>query len=256
MYKKIAVIAVLFMFLAACAGPAATAIQPAAATTSAAAVTQPAAAATDLPVATAASAATAAVTTTTGGQAPAASSGAVVYQIVPGQSKVSYQVDETLLNENNRLNTAVGVTQGISGTIQIDHSQPANSKLGPFTVDVSQLTSDSGRRDQYIRTHFLESSRFPTVTFNTTKVSGLPASIQDGVDNTFQVTGDLTIHQVTKPATFNVTARLTGTTLTGQANTQILMSDFGIGPITLFNLLNTKDQVNVTFQFTAQPQGQ
>lgn len=185
------------------------------------------------------------------GAAP--SSSAVVYKIVPSSSKVSYQVDEVFLDQGNRLNTAIGVTQGISGTITIDPNQPQNSSLSAFSVDVSQFTSDSSRRDNAIRGRFLESARYPTVTFVPSRITGLPAAIQDGVEYQLQVSGDLTIRDTTRPATFDVTVKLSGATLSGQATTQILMSDFGFGPISLFNMLKTNDEVKVTFDFVANP---
>lgn len=253
----------LSMLLTACASAAAPATSPAA--TAQPEATQAPAATAALPItgndpATAYPAPGQAVTaapgemaataeTTAAPGAPAA--GKTVYQIDPGQSKVSYAVDEVFFRENNRLNTAVGVTQGISGTVMIDKNNPQNSQLGPFSVDISQFKSDSGQRDRAIRGRFLQSSQYPLVTFVATQIEGLPASLQEGTDYPFQVTGDLTIRQTTKPVTFDVTARLNGNTLSGQALTQILMSDFGFGPIDLFGMLKTNDEVKVTFDFVA-----
>jgi polyisoprenoid-binding protein YceI len=256
MSKTISFLIVLAFALAACASPTSPPTQVPATPLPA---TEPTAAA--APVTPAVSANQAAATTPTA-QPPdeniaatgaPGSSAAVVYHIVPSSSKVSYQVDEVFLDQGNKLNTAIGVTQGIVGTVTIDQSQPQNSSLGTFTVDVSQFTSDSGRRDNAIRGRFLESSKYPTVTFVPSRITGLPASIEDGTVYNIQVSGDLTIRETTKPVTFDVTVKLTGTTLTGQATAQILMSDFGFGPISLFNMLKTNDEVKVTFDFVANP---
>ncbi len=254
MIKPISFLIVLALTLAACASPTS---PPAVAPATQLPATEPTAAAV---ATTPASSANQVVSTTPTIQPPdeniAATSApeegsAVVYQVDASNSKVSYQVDEVFLDQGNKLNTAIGVTQGISGTLTIDRSQPQNSSLGTFTVDVSQFTSDSGRRDNAIRGRYLESAKYPTVTFVPSKIEGLPTSIQDGVDYAFKVSGDLTIRQTTKPVTFDVTVKLSGSSLSGQATTQILMSDFGFGPISLFNMLKTNDEVKVAFDFVA-----
>ena len=109
--------------------------------------TQPAAAPTE--------ASTAPVESSTG----AGEVGAVLYRIDAAQSEVRYEVDETLFNQNNRLNTAIGRTRGIAGDVLIHFTQPSNSQIGEIVIDVSQFTSDQSRRDNYIRRSGLESSR-------------------------------------------------------------------------------------------------
>lgn len=184
---------------------------------------------------------------------PAAPAGAVTYKIVPGESSLQYEVGETFINENNRFAVAVGVTPQVSGEITVDTANPQNSAIGAIIADVSQFTSDSGRRDNAIRGRFLESSRYPMVTFTPTSFEGLPETYQEGQDITFKVTGDLTIRETTLPASFDVTARLEGGALTGQAVTTILMSEFGFGPISIGGILNTEDEAKVTLNFVARP---
>jgi len=179
--------------------------------------------------------------------------GKVAFKIVPAESKASYEVTETLFNQNNKINVAVGVTQIISGEIDADKANPANTRIGPITIDVSKFVSDSGQRDRMIQRNFLESSKYPTVTFVTKSITGLPASYTDGSDYSFQISGDLTVHNTTQPVTFQVTAKLVGDTLSGSATTQVLMSQFGIGPISLLGILQTQDQVKITFDFVARP---
>lgn len=177
----------------------------------------------------------------------------VVFKIVPGESQASYEVGETFFNQNNRFNVAVGVTTAIQGEIEANLANPPASRIGPITIDVSQLRSDSSRRDNYIRNNALESARYPTATFVPTQIEGLPTSYVEGQDYTFRVTGNLTVRDVTREVTFDVTARLEGQTLSGTATTKILMSDFGIGPIDLVGVLRTEDEVKLTLRFVARP---
>jgi len=184
-------------------------------------------------------------------QDPAADAGVEIYTISALDSAVTYQVGETFINQNNRLNTAVGVTKGISGKVMIDRANPQNSSIDPITIDISQFTSDNSRRDNTLRDRFLESSKYPQATFVTTQIEGLPSTIQDGETYPLKISGDLTIREVTKPVTFDANVRLDQSRLSGQAGTTLLMSDFGFGPISIAGILNTEDQVNLAFEFVA-----
>jgi polyisoprenoid-binding protein YceI len=257
--KPVLVLLLAAMILAACANQPAAApagpTQPAAAATQSVAVvtelpaqiTEPPASATQPPAAVTQSPTGAAQSATS---APA-SGNALTLQIVPGDSTVSYEVGETFFNENNRFNLAKGITPQVSGTIQVDMQNPQNSSIGPITIDISQFTSDSGRRDNMIRRNFLESSRYPTATFTPTSLDGLPSSYNPSQPLTFKVTGDLTVRQVTIPVTFDVTATLDQGALQGTATTTIKLSDFGI-VVEIANMLKTEDQAKLTLNFVAR----
>lgn len=184
---------------------------------------------------------------------PTQAAGAVTFKIVPEESKVTYEVGETFFNQNNRFNLAIGVTRTLSGSVLGDLSNPPVSSIGPIQVDISQFTSDSSRRDSAIRGDWLESSRFPTATFVSTAIEGLPSSYVEGQDYTLKVTGDLTVREVTRSVTFDVTTRLNGDTLSGTAVTTILLSDFSIGPISIAGILKTEDEAKITLEFVARP---
>jgi polyisoprenoid-binding protein YceI len=185
-------------------------------------------------------------------QAPS-SSGAVTYKLDPTQSQLQYEVAETFLNDNNRLNLAKGVTSQVSGEIIVDLAVPKNSQIGTITADISQFKSDSSRRDNAIRGRYLESSKYPTVTFVPTRIEGLPDAYTDGQEIPLKISGDLTIREVTRPVDFEATIKLDGSTLSGVATTTILMSDFKFGPISILGMLNTEDQAKVTLTFVAHP---
>jgi predicted lipoprotein with Yx(FWY)xxD motif len=175
-----------------------------------------------------------------------------VFSIVPGESEVSYEVGETFLGDN-RFATAIGVTPEVTGLIMGDLTDPRSVVLGPVEVDISQFKSDSDRRDNKIRSDFLESTKFPIATFKPTEIEGIPDEYTEGEPVTLFVTGDLTIKETTQPVTFEVTAQLEDSTLTGEAATTILMSDFGVGPISILGFLETEDEVILTFNFVARP---
>jgi polyisoprenoid-binding protein YceI len=245
MKKTVLVLFSLVFLLAACNSGAAPSSVPAAIQTEAA-LTNPTmgSAVTEQPATTDAPAGMDAVST-----------GAGAFKLVPGESFLQYEVGEVFLNQGNAFNLAVGRTSEVSGEVTLDQSAPQNSSLGTITADVSQFASDSDRRDNAIRGRFLESSRYPNVTFKATSLEGLPEVYQEGQEITFKVHGDLTIRETTKPVSFDVKAMLDGGSLSGEAVTTILMSDFGFGPISIAGILNTEDQAKVTLKFVARSDG-
>lgn len=259
MRKKIMIATLLVLLLSACAPAPADPVQtepaaPAVASTTEAVQVEPTAVPTEVPPTEAPvmtsepSAAAAAVTE----DVPAAGS-STTYKIVPGESSVTYEVGETFFNQNNRFNLAVGVTQQVSGEIQLDPTNPSSAEIGEIQVDISQFQSDSGRRDNAIQGRWLESATYPLAVFKPTSLEGLPETYAEGEQISFKVTGDLTVKQTTHPVTFDIAASLAESTLSGTATTTILLSQFGVGPITIAGMLGTEDEAKVTLQFVARP---
>ncbi|MEI8167525.1 MAG: YceI family protein [Chloroflexales bacterium] len=247
MRYRICAAALLAALLAGCGGtpaspPAAAATVPAA-TVPAAAAAPAATDTTTVPAATDAAA-----------TAPASAAAAsTVFNIVPAESAVTYEVGETFLSQNNRFNVAVGKTQVISGAVNLDRANPRNSTVGPIQIDLSAFQSDNQRRDNAIRDNWLESARFPLATFVPTKIEGLPATYNDGEALTLTITGDLTVRDVTKPVTFTVTGKVVGTEMSGVASAEIKMSDVGVTPPDIAGMLRAEDKVKISFSFVARP---
>jgi polyisoprenoid-binding protein YceI len=184
-------------------------------------------------------------------EAPAApAADAQVYRIDPAQSEARYEVDETFF-AGNRIATAIGRTSGVSGDITIDFAQPANSRIGQIEIDVSQLTSDENRRDNFLRNMGgLVSSQYPQVTFTPTAIEGLPATATVGDQFDITITGNLTVKEATRPVTWEATIKVEDGKISGTASTEVLMSDFGIGPVQMA-MLSTEDEVKLYLDFVA-----
>lgn len=189
--------------------------------------------------------------------APGAAAPTTVQRFViqPGDSNVTYRVNETLFIEGNRLNTAVGTTTVVRGEIMVDRGRPANSRIGTITVDISQFKSDSERRDNRIRQSWLESAKYPHAVFTATEIKGLPETYQEGREVAVQITGNLKIRDVTRPTTWASTVKLEGNTLTITGNTTIKMTDFGFDPPSIMGILRTENEARLEFKFVARPAG-
>jgi polyisoprenoid-binding protein YceI len=175
------------------------------------------------------------------------------FVIQAGDSSVTYRVNETLFNQGNRLNTAVGVTTAVRGEIMVDRARPANSRIGTITVDISQFKSDSQRRDNMIRQNWLESAKFPNAEFTPTEIKGLPETYQEGREVAVQITGNLKIRDVTRPTTWASTIRLDGNILIVTGATTIKMTDFGFDPPSILGILRAENEARLEFKFVARP---
>ncbi|MFN8468827.1 MAG: YceI family protein [Caldilineaceae bacterium] len=189
----------------------------------------------------------------TGTGSQASSAGQRVFAIVPDQSQAQYAVEEEFFGQAIPFVTAVGKTSAIDGSVTLDFADGGvNIANSTFTVDLSTLKSDSGRRDRAIRERWLESAKYPLATFVATGVKNMPPDADFGKDVAFQVAGDMTIRDTTKPLTWDMTAKVDGETLTGSASTFLYMKDFGFDAPDIAGILKVTDGVTVTVQFTAQ----
>ncbi len=266
--------AVLFaalILLAGCAGPGASS-QPAA-TNSPAALASPTAAAqssaTAAPTATAptaatptapAATATKAVASTAAGattSTPAAASlapGSVQYNIVAGKSTASYKVREQLASLSLP-SDAIGKTSQISGSIVVKSDGTIDSSNSKFVVDLSTLATDSSMRDNFIGRAVLQTGQYPNATFVPKEVTGLPASLPTSGNVAFKITGDLTIRDVTKSVTWDVTGSVDNGTATGVATTSFTFEDFGLTQPHVGMVLNIVDHIALEVDITLQKAG-
>jgi polyisoprenoid-binding protein YceI len=172
-----------------------------------------------------------------------------LYRINPQQSEVRYEVGETFF-QDNRFAIAVGRTSGIAGEILVDYAQPASSRIGEIVIDVSRFASDESRRDNFLARNGLASSIYPTASFVTRSIDGLPAAAAPADKIQLIVHGDLTVKETTRPVSWQVVLDLEDGRILGTAETHILMSDFGVGPIQIA-FLRTEDEVKLVFDFIA-----
>ena len=172
------------------------------------------------------------------------------YTIIPQLSQATYAVDEVFLNENNRLFTAVGVTRQVTGTILLDPARPDQSRIVEVVVGLSELSTDSHRRDRAVRDGYLHTDRFPHARLTDGKLSETPIPITDGQSFHYRLVGNLTVHGVTRETTWQGEATMTADTLRGVARTRIKMSAFGIEVPRLLTL-RSEDDVQLEIRYVA-----
>jgi polyisoprenoid-binding protein YceI len=141
---------------------------------------------------------------------------------VSHESVVGYRVKEVLFGQDNE---AAGRTSSVTGDATITGTTVNSAK---FTVDMTKLTSDSGQRDGQFRGRIMQTSQFPTSTFELTtpiQLQSIPANLQEV---TVKATGKLTLHGVTKDVTVDLKARLNGSNLEVNGTIPITFADYNI----------------------------
>ncbi|HEY9517922.1 MAG TPA: YceI family protein [Gemmatimonadales bacterium] len=146
-------------------------------------------------------------------------------------------------------NDAIGVTRAITGGITLDARGRVDSSASRISVDLTTLTSDRARRDNFIKRRTLVTDSFPTAELVVTGIRGLPATLPASGTMTLVLTGHLTIHGVTRPSTWDVTARVEGESILGLAVTRIKFGDFGMTQPRVAIVLSVVDDIRLEYDF-------
>lgn len=147
----------------------------------------------------------------------------VTYTLDPGHTMVSFTWNH--FGFSNPV-ADLGISQG---TLVYDPAAPTKATVD-VTMPLSALDTHVPALDEHLKKpDFLDANKYPTITFKSTKV------VAAGKDK-LKVTGDLTVHGVTKPVTLDVTVNRVGdhpmlkAPAAGfNATTLIKRSDFGVG---------------------------
>ena len=144
----------------------------------------------------------------------------MIWQIDPTHSHLSFAVRVLSVS------TTRGRFHALRGHLHIDEQNPANSWVAA-EVDAASIDTHNKLRDAHLRSAaFFAVKQYPTITFQSTSVEH--AGGQD-----YQVTGNLTMHGVTRPITFDVAYRGQSTQMGVRAglraSAQINRTDFGVG---------------------------
>ncbi|MEM9564632.1 MAG: YceI family protein [Actinomycetota bacterium] len=119
---------------------------------------------------------------------------------------------------------AVGRTPGVSGTIDIDGTTVTAVSI---EADMAALTTDDSRRDNRVQ-GALETDQFPTATFVLTSPIEFGEGAANGDPVSASASGDLTVHGVTQPVTFDLEAQLVDDTVVVVGSTEITFADYGV----------------------------
>ncbi len=178
-----------------------------------------------------------------------AADGLVVYEISQGDSEVRFELDEDL--RGTRI-TVVGITDQVAGQLALDLSDLSTAQVGEIQINARTLVTENNFRNRAIQNEILDTDTYEIISFVPTAVTGLPASAVMGEEISFTIEGDLTIRDVTAPATFSVTATaVSATQITGTATATVLRDAFGLNIPEAPGVANVENEVDLIITFVA-----
>jgi len=125
------------------------------------------------------------------------------------------------------ISTVRGQFMKTTGTVTYDPTDPSKTQID-VSIDAASVDTRVQMRDNDLRSaHFLEVEKYPTITFKSKKT-------ETAGQGKLKVTGDLTIHGVTKEAVLDVdgptppTPAMGGIRMGAEATTKINRKDFGV----------------------------
>jgi len=175
----------------------------------------------------------------------------VTFQIVQAESEARFTMDELLRGEPT---TVVGVTDQVAGEILVDFANPAVAQVGTININARTLTTDSDFRNKAIKNKILETDAYEFITFTPTAISGLPDSVSAGDSFEFEMTGDLTIRDITNEAVFvvSVTA-VSESRLEGSASSIVSRGAYNLVIPSVPSVAEVDEDVVLELDFVATP---
>ncbi len=119
------------------------------------------------------------------------------YKIDPAHSEITFKIKHLMITN------VTGNFNKFDGTMESSQDDFSDAKI-QFEADIESINTNNEQRDGHLRTgDFFDAAQYPKLTFTSTSFD------KKGGDD-YTLTGDLTIHGVTKSVTLN--AELGGAT--------------------------------------------
>ncbi len=160
------------------------------------------------------------------------------YDIDPVHSTLSFSL-------RHLVSKFTGSFAKVSGAVIVDRDNLEKSSVAAV-IEIASINTASEKRDAHVKSpDFFDLSKYTTASFRST-------SWKKTGEDTFDITGDLTIKDVTKPVVLKAKLLafgegMGGTKLSGwEATTTIKKSDFGLaGPAMLSKALGDDVTINI-----------
>lgn len=143
------------------------------------------------------------------------------WNIDPTHSEIQFKVKHLVIS------TVTGLFKSFNGSLETEGDSFENAKVN-FEADINSITTNNEDRDTHLKSDdFFNAGEFPKMTFEST-------SFTSTGDNTYELIGNLTIRDITKEVTLDVTHGGTvddpyGQTKAGfEINGEINRKEFGL----------------------------
>ena len=147
---------------------------------------------------------------------------AAPWEFDPAHTGVHFKVRHLMVS------SVRGDFEKVSGKIVYDEADVTKSSAD-ITIDTGSINTRVAKRDEHLRSpDFLDAAKYPAITFKSKRV-------EKSGSGTLKMTGDLTIHGVTKEVSLTVEGPTPAikdmqgnARVGGQATTKISRKDFGL----------------------------
>ncbi len=113
------------------------------------------------------------------------------YKIDPVHSEISFKIRHLLAKTSGRFTK-------FSGDVKVDAKDIGKSSV-EVSIETASINTDNEARDKHLRSDaFFDVAKYPVITFKST-------SVKEVAKGKLEVTGDFTLHGVTKRITFPIT---------------------------------------------------
>lgn len=157
------------------------------------------------------------------------------FRVQPEASEVGFHATSRFMNANGKFSR-------FAGDVVVDPKDPTTAKVR-VTIEAASIDTGIGMRDKHLRSSdFLDVQRYPTLKFEsrTVEMAGRRAT----------VTGELTIHGVTREIVVPVDVQMSETALVATGEFVVNRRNYGINYDSFF--LPVGNDVRVSFTFRAR----
>jgi polyisoprenoid-binding protein YceI len=151
-----------------------------------------------------------------------AAAATTTWQIDPAHTAAGFAVKHLMIS------TVRGQFKGVTGTVVWDDQDLSKSTI-EVTIDATTVDTSEPTRDKDLKSEkFFDVAKYPTITFKSKKIENVSAG-------KLKVTGDLTIHGVTKEVVLDVEGPSNtvkdpwgNTRVAASATTKVNRQDYGV----------------------------
>jgi polyisoprenoid-binding protein YceI len=177
-----------------------------------------------------------------------ATAAAIRFVLSPTGSAARYRVRERLVG-HDLPNDAIGETKTLAGAIEFDSKGKVIPQSSKFVVNAGTFVSDKDRRDGFVRGRLLEADEYPSIVLIPTDVRGVPLPLPTSGTLPIEMTGNLTVHGVTRPTIWKGSAKFQDGKVTGSAATAFTFSDIQMEQPRVPVLLSVADTIRLEIDF-------
>jgi polyisoprenoid-binding protein YceI len=160
----------------------------------------------------------------------------------PTRFRIQPEASEARFKATSRLMDAEGTFARLAGEVAVDPKDPATAKIS-VTIEAASIDTGIGMRDKHLRSaDFLDVARFPTIKFESQRV--------EVTGRKAMVTGQLTLHGVTREIVVPVEVQLSAVALVATGELVLNRRDYAINYSSSWNPIG--DSVRITFTFRAR----